>query len=43
MKTKSFTSILCILLVVCMSGFVSDLMAAATGKIVGQVIANDTG
>ena len=42
MKTKSFTNVLCILLIILMAGFVSDLWAAATGKIAGQVTAGDT-
>ena len=43
MQTKSFTNILCILLIVFIAGFVSDTWAATTGKIVGQVVGNDTG
>ena len=43
MQTKSFTNILCILLIVFMAGSVSDLFAANTGKISGQVIGNDNG
>jgi hypothetical protein len=43
MKTKSFTNIICILLIVLMTGFVADVWAAKTGKIAGQVTGNDTG
>ena len=42
MKTKSFTNVLCILLIVMMAGFVSDLWAAETGKIAGQIKGSDT-
>jgi hypothetical protein len=43
MKTKSFTKIMCILLIILMTGFVADVWAALTGKIAGQVTGNDTG
>ena len=38
MQTKTYTNILCILLVVCIAGFVSDVWAAKTGKITGQIM-----
>ena len=42
MKAKSITNVICILLIVLMTGFVSDLWAAKTGKIAGRVIDQQT-
>ena len=42
MKAKSITNVICILLIVLMTGFVSDLWAARTGKIAGRIIDQQT-